>query len=173
MPRKSKTPTGRSAFTLIEILVVIVILMILIALVVGVGIYVRGEARRKTTMTTEAVIESALQAFYDASTPKQFPPVLPTDDTPAKRNAKLYTALMAVPAAKAKLAGLSADANGGTYFKDAFGKEFDYQPTGGLGGQRPVIVSAGSDGSFGYNDANPSTITDDAATKDNIYSDNR
>jgi len=80
--KTTRTSTQRlkaaGAFTLIELLVVIFILGILVTLVVGVATYVYDEAGRKQTQATQAIVMSAIEAFYaefDKYPPDRKPPV--------------------------------------------------------------------------------------------------
>lgn len=57
---------GRAAFTLVELMVVIFIIAIVIAMVVSVSKYVREESARKQTEATQALVMSAVDAFYTA-----------------------------------------------------------------------------------------------------------
>jgi type II secretory pathway pseudopilin PulG len=175
----------RGAFTLIEILVVVVILIIIVALIVSVGSYIRNSAVEKKTRSLEQILMTAVQAYYanqhaypmearNTNAPAEDLAVL--HDIPANTNSELdalfrsenlFYRLNNVPAAKAKLAALPADAIAtdfaarvfdargtsdgnkqiapyGQYFCDSNGVPLDYQTNGGLGGG-PVIISAGKD----------------------------
>ena len=58
-------PAGAAGFTLIEILIVLFIFGVLVTLAVNVARYVYDEAARKKTQSTQAIVISAIQAFYE------------------------------------------------------------------------------------------------------------
>jgi prepilin-type N-terminal cleavage/methylation domain-containing protein len=117
----------RGAFTLIEILVVVVILVIVITLIVNVGSYIRTNAAEKKTRSLEAILMTAVQAFYENqhAYPQEgrvagdnplfvhdIPAGTNTELAALLRSKNLFYRLNNVPAAKAKLAALPADAIG-------------------------------------------------------------
>jgi len=175
-PPPVAAPAARGrAFTLIELLVVILILGILVALVVGVSDYVMGEAARKQTQESQRILVNALQAYYDNSRPRAYPPDMSESETEwsmqdSSGQLVQYLTVGADPnnptpnhpacrAATEKLKDLAQEAYDPPYFRDAYDNEMGYDTDGGIGGG-PVIISAGPDG-------DPNTETD------NIRSDGR
>jgi len=174
--RRFATTAATKAFTLVELMVVMLILGIIVALVVGISDYVMREAVLKQTQESQRILMNAIQAYYDNSRPKAYPPDTGTDlQTMPQMEAsgeQLVQYLTeggdpnnptpdhpACQAAKEKLRDLSQEAYDPPHFRDAYGNAMGYDADGGIGGG-PVIISAGPDG-------DPSTETD------NIRSDGR
>jgi prepilin-type N-terminal cleavage/methylation domain-containing protein len=152
-PRKATAP-GRAAggFTLVEVMVVIVILGILVSLTIGVGRYVSDETARRTTLSTQAIIMSAINAYYDVR--KDYPAEAntsagSTDALAGVRIRGLWDQLVSEPASAKVLQNLSSDAKktAERWFVDGYGKLMDYRKSLGLGGV-PVLISAGRDRNF-------------------------
>jgi len=176
--RRHNRPAG-TGFTLIELLAVIVILGIIVALVISVGVYLRNESSRKSTVATMEIIANALAAYQEdkgitpaEDKPNAFvtnPADAPAEMTAAQQRCKnLYGQLSACKSSADRLASLPQDANDTTnsQFLDGYGNTIDYRIAGGVG-NKPVLISAGPDGKFGI------IPVDLGAQKDNIRSDGR
>lgn len=136
---------SKAGFTIIEMMVVLFILAILVALVVGVGKYVRDEAARKETASTQALLMAAIQAYHDI---RGVYPSEPADDNNTdNRNKNLVLQLRAIEASRSKFDNLPAKARTTDFVVDAYSKTLDYRANMGLGGA-PVIISAGPDQDF-------------------------
>jgi len=162
-----------AGFTLTEILVVIAIITILVGAIVGISAYVFEQSRRKQTETVQKLLLSAIDAYYDASSPKTYPPnTIPPNPldlnqtgfvlmsyltgqngTSPPNTAAVAAATKALQDMPQKALQLSPLA-----ILDGWGKAMRYDPNGGFGG-RPLVTSAGKDGNF--------------VTSDNISSDGR
>ena len=166
-----------AGFTLTEILVVIAIITILVGAIVGISAYVFEQARRKQTETAQKLLLSAIDAYYDASSPKQYPPNTDSGVAAANTGEALVRYLTGrhnnnvsfpdappVVAATKVLQDMPQKAfnpagTGGFNVLDGWGNAMRYDPNGGFGG-RPLVTSNGKDG-------DPNT------TNDNISSDGR
>jgi prepilin-type N-terminal cleavage/methylation domain-containing protein len=174
-------------FTLVELLLVMFILSVLVGLVVGVSWYVIEEGRKKETLGSQKRLMAAIDAYRKATghvpgtaEGVSYEPDSSTDwkRDPDKHIARLLTCLttgkgdgtVAVdvysPLYKATHPFLD-----GVSTTDAYGKSMLYLKDGGVGG-KPVIVSAGPDGWFGYEAAYKTNPTlQKQYQKDNIRSD--
>lgn len=75
------------AFTLIEMLVAVAIVLILMGAMITVTGHLKSEARKRLTQSALGVIATALEQYYENTSPKQYPPmVLSNGDF----NEKLY-----------------------------------------------------------------------------------
>jgi prepilin-type N-terminal cleavage/methylation domain-containing protein len=61
------------AFTLIEMLVAVSIVLILISAMITVTGHLKNEARKRLTASALGVIATALEQYYENTSPKQFP----------------------------------------------------------------------------------------------------
>jgi prepilin-type N-terminal cleavage/methylation domain-containing protein len=169
-------------FTLIELLAVMLIMAVLISLVVAVGNWVREESARKKTGSIQDVAMQAVQAFHDEvgrypgidrngdvdTDLDDDPPDEPEDD---ETTAVLLEYLRAERgdftsddelenavkyATRDMLTNLPAGAmqDNGQYLLDGYKQRMHYDPVGGLGGRRPVLISAGADGRFDQKEDN-------------------
>jgi prepilin-type N-terminal cleavage/methylation domain-containing protein len=169
---------ARRGFTLVELMLVMFILSVLVALVVGVSWYVIQQARKAETISNQTRLMAAVEAYrkttgklpydkqpYDAD----YNPNGPRDYhmEPEKHMKRLLLVLTGQipknPAAeKATKAWL-----GDTSTNDAYGKSMVYFSDKGVGG-KPVVISAGPDGVFGYekNLADPQRYKEDNIRSD-------
>lgn len=173
--RNNRPPRqARRGFTLIELLAVLVILGVILSLIISVGIYLRNEAARKSTVATLDIIANAIAVFQSekAGVAPAFPaPYVSADPNvqPKERSQKLYTELMSVKRSADLIAKLPSDAldkSTPPAFLDGYGNVIDYSRDGGVGNS-PYVKSAGLDGNFGYNPV------DVNAQKDDIRSDGK
>jgi len=163
--------TVRKAFTLVELMVVMLILGIIVALVVGISDYVMREAVLKQTRESQRILMNAIQAYYDNSRPKAYPPDKPGTEWSVEDSGEQLLQYLtegsdpnnptpdhpACQAARERLRDLSQEAYDPPYFRDAYGNIMGYQEAGGIGGG-PVIISVGPDGNF---DTEPDNIRSD------------
>jgi prepilin-type N-terminal cleavage/methylation domain-containing protein len=181
-------------FTLVELLLVMFILSVLLALVVGVSWYVIEEGRKKETIVRQKNLLAAIDAFrkvtgrvpgenagdqvtfdpdssvtykYNAGEMMQKLSNLLTSGSPTNQNPDVTTPLY-------KATSPFLGQAGGTMTTDAYGNSMLYIRDGGVGG-KPVIVSAGPDGKFGFGGKTDGSTTNVPANKqqqkDNIRSD--
>ena len=163
-----------AAFTLIELLIVLFILGVLVTLVVGVTRYVLNEGRRKETITTEALVMQAVEAFHEVTgeyppeADAKYPDYLPNEESIRvlvhylKGDAPVTASVPIRNRINERtgdfLLKLPKDAfTGSGVIRDGFGEALEYDDDGGLGG-RPVVISGGED-------------CDTATAEDNIRSD--
>ena len=64
------------AFTLIEMLVVVAIVLILFGAMITATKHLKAESQRRLTASAIAVVETALDQYYQNTTPKQYPPAV-------------------------------------------------------------------------------------------------
>ena len=186
-------PSGRG-FTLVELLLVMFILSVLLALVVGVSWYVVEEGRKKETVVRQKNLLAAIDAFRKVT--GRVPGEITTDgiffdpdsSVTYKYNAgELMTRLLNV-LTTGSYSNANPDINSalykatspflgqasGTMITDAYGNSMLYIKDGGVGG-KPVIISAGPDGKFGYGGKTDGSTTNAPVNKqqqkDNIRSD--
>jgi len=152
-------PAGAAGFTLIEILIVLFIFGVLLTLAVNVARYVYDEAARKETQSTQAIVISAIQAFYDVTddypddggdpqaSGKSLLKELNGEDISNRFDSDLEKRI--VKATRDILLKLPLDAFkvGDEAIRDSFGRKMRYDKAGGLGGV-PALISAGPDGDF-------------------------
>ena len=62
------------AFTLIEMLVVVAIVLILFGALITATKHLKAESQRRLTASAIAVVETALEQYYENTSPKQYPP---------------------------------------------------------------------------------------------------
>ena len=169
---------GRSAFSLLEILVVIVIISILLTIGVGAMVFAKAHAKKQNTIATMKIVMNAIDAFYEE---EQYYPggaLLPPNRY--RYSDGLHGALFDITyeeragkppshnceyepesIGKEKLTDLDQDVfkfvrvprpgeNDRVVpaFSDGYGKVMLYASDAGLGGT-PVLISAGNDGKFG------------------------
>lgn len=173
---------SRWGFTLVELLLVMFILSVLVALTVGVSWYVIEEGRKKETVNTQKRLIAAIDAYSKVS--GKVPDVVYEPDSsvsykwsPSEHMARLTNQLTTGsqtnnnPDVTAPLYKATRPFLDGVSTTDAYGNSMLYLKEGGLGG-RPVIVSAGPDGKFGYEVAYKLKPEDQKKyQKDNIRSD--
>jgi prepilin-type N-terminal cleavage/methylation domain-containing protein len=160
---------SRRGFTLVELLLVMFILSVLVALVVGVSWYVIEQGRKQETISNQKRLMAAIDAFRKvtghvpgaiASERCTYNPASAVEDNylPSKLMGNLIGVL-----SSGNPSSTSGDNSspiyratrpfigdtGASMTNDAWGNAMVYLMDGGVGG-RPVIVSAGSDGKFGY-----------------------
>lgn len=164
-------PAGRRGFTLVELLLVMFVMAVLVSLVVGVGTYVIEQGRRDETLSKQALLMSAINAYHRVTHK------YPSDrhpDSPDDPNASI-DALMLYLRAEQNTGGDMAEeileatrhhlqAIAGNEKLDAWGNMMRYYAKLGLGG-KPLIVSPGPDEDFGEDDTD--------YRKDNIRSDTK
>ena len=185
---------ARWGFTLVELLLVMFILSVLLALVVGVSWYVVEEGRKKETIVRQKNLLAAIDAFRKVT--GRVPGEITTDgiffdpdsSVTYKYNAgELMTRLINV-LTTGSYTNANPDINSaiykatspflgqasGTMITDAYGNSMLYIKDGGVGG-KPVIISAGPDGKFGYggktDGSTTNALVNKQAQKDNIRSD--
>jgi general secretion pathway protein G len=153
-----KGQTGRSAFTMIEILVVIMIIAILLGIGVGVGKMLLAEADKTLTITNMKIITSALERYKDE-----------TGDYPPQTGDDYWATPLfddSVSTCKSILIEINSDyikKDGTNYIMlDGFDNAIQYSKDGGLAGM-PRLTSYGPDGVEG--------TAGSEEEKDNIYSD--
>lgn len=153
-PTCKRSPTGRGAFTLVELLVVLLILAILLGLVVGISKYIMAESARKQTEATQGVVMVAIERYHEVK--KDYPP----DSADC---VSLMQELRREPAAEEALKTLSTEAypKKDGPLKDGFGEDMQYDKDGGLGGT-PVLISKGADRQTGQADTKADDIRSDA-----------
>lgn len=183
---------SRWGFTLVELLLVMFILSVLVGLVVGVSWYVIEEGRKKETLSSQKKLMAAIDAYRkvmgkvpDKAEGLLYEPDNTNTSTPYKYNPDAQMQRLIVCLTTGKGDGAVLDVNSQIYkathpflgesstgvTTDAYGKSMLYLCEGGVGG-KPVIVSAGPDGIFGYEAAyktNPNMQKQ--YQKDNIRSD--
>jgi prepilin-type N-terminal cleavage/methylation domain-containing protein len=162
---------SRWGFTLVELLLVMFILSVLVGLVVGVSWYVIEEGRKKETLSSQKKLMAAIDAYRKVTghvpgttEGVSYEPDSSSQDKwdPARVMGRLLICLttgegdgtVAVdfnsPLYKATLPFLGDASHPPiTPTTDAYGKPMLYLNDKGVGG-KPVIVSAGPDGKFGY-----------------------
>lgn len=64
------------AFTLIEMLVAVSIVLILMSAMITVTGHLKNEARKRLTASALGVIATALEQYYENTSPKQYPPMV-------------------------------------------------------------------------------------------------
>lgn len=175
----------RAGFTLVELLLVMFVMSVLVALVVGVGRYVIEQGRKQETINNQDRLIGGIDAFhkvvgqYPEDDPNGYGLItilvrqLDGDFSRVKPpGIKTSSALTNEIRDSTKVfVGLGTDDTGvaaAAYTKDAWGNEMVYYNEGGLGG-KPVIISAGPDGDFGFGVSK----LDKEKRKDNIRSDTR
>jgi prepilin-type N-terminal cleavage/methylation domain-containing protein len=179
---------SRWGFTLVELLLVMFILSVLVGLVVGVSWYVIEEGRKKETLSSQKRLMAAIDAYHKVKV--SVPDVVYDPDStstvpykkadPTQVMSRLLTFLTTgkidgildinSPIYKATHPFLGND-DGTSLTTDAYGNSMVYMKDGGVGG-KPVIVSAGPDGIFGYEAAYKTNPTlQKQYQKDNIRSD--
>jgi prepilin-type N-terminal cleavage/methylation domain-containing protein len=176
---------SRWGFTLVELLLVMFILSVLVGLVVGVSWYVIEEGRKKETLSGQKRLMAAIDAYrkVTGSVPNVvYKPDLMSSADPNQVMSLLLTCLRTgsptgildvnSPLYRATLPFLGDESHPPiTPITDAYGKSMLYLYDGGVGG-KPVIVSAGPDGLFGYEKAYKTYPTQQKKyQKDNIRSD--
>ncbi len=164
---------SRWGFTLVELLLVMFILSVLVGLIVGVSWYVIEQGRKQETLSNQKRLMAAIDAYrkVTGSVPNV---VYKPDLTSASDPNQVMTSLLAL---------LSTGSPNGPIYRatrpftdgvptiDAYGKSMLYLYDWGVGG-KPVIVSAGPDGIFGYEKEYKTNPTlQKQYQKDNIYSD--
>jgi prepilin-type N-terminal cleavage/methylation domain-containing protein len=188
-------PSGRG-FTLVELLLVMFILSVILALVVGVSWYVIEEGRKKETIVRQKNLLAAIDAFRKVtghvpgegglSTESIY--FDPDNSVTYKYNASEIMARLINVLTTGSSSNTNPDITSsiykatspflgqasGTMITDAYGNSMLYIRDGGVGG-KPVIISAGPDGKFGYGGKTDGSTTNVAANKqqqkDNIRSD--
>jgi len=178
---------SRWGFTLVELLLVMFILSVLVGLVVGVSWYVIEEGRKKETLGSQKRLMAAIDAFRkveghvpgaiaaegvsyepDSSAADKWDPdkLMPRLIFVLSTGSPTGTVDVNLPLYRATRPFLD-----GVSTTDAYGKSMLYLKDGGVGG-KPVIVSAGPDGVFGYEKAYKTNPTQQKQyQKDNIRSD--
>jgi hypothetical protein len=158
------------------------ILSVLVALAVGVSWYVIEEGRKKETISTQKRLIAAIDVYTKIS--GGVPPVVYEPDSsvsykrdPGEVMTRLYNLLTSGsqttnnPDVTSPLYKATRPFLEGVSTTDAYGNSMLYLKDGGVGG-RPVIVSAGPDGKFGYEVAYKlKPIEQKKYQKDNIRSD--
>jgi len=139
-------PAGRSAFTLVELVVVIFIIAILVTLVVNVSRYVYDEGGRRQTRAIQEIVLEAIEAYHQVT--DEYPPddtghpllyYLKADGADENDRARIRNATGDI------LLKLPEDAINGTDLVDGFGNAMQYEADQGAGGT-PLLTSAGPDG---------------------------
>lgn len=182
---------ARRGFTLVELLLVMFILSVLVGLVVGVSWYVIEMGRKKETLSRQKNLIGAIEGFRkvtghvpgdlpaeqisyepDSSVPYKYYPdkimgnlinVLRTGSYTTNDNPDTTSAIYK---ATNPFLGESGLAN----TTDSWGNSMLYLKDGGVGG-KPVIVSAGPDGKFGYGGKLETGGVNKQYQKDNVRSD--
>ncbi len=173
LPRRMRRADG---VTLVELLAVMLIIGVLVSLVVAVGTWVRDEASRRHTSAIQEIAMEVIQAYYqevgrypgirdDGSVDPDLTDGMPGDPDADETTAVLLEYLRADAGrvdfddeladivrqtTRNRLGNLpegSMDETG-RYLLDGSGRRMHYDPEGGLGGRRPVLVSAGPSGDF-------------------------
>lgn len=176
---------SRWGFTLVELLLVMFILSVLVGLIVGVSWYVIEQGRKQETLSGQKRLMAAIDAYrkVTGSVPNVvYKPDLTSSSDPTLVMSLLLTCLRTgsptgildvnSPLYRATLPFLGDDSHPPiTPTTDAYGKSMLYLYDGGVGG-KPVIVSAGPDGKFGYEkDYRGNSTLQKQYQKDNIRSD--
>ena len=86
----------KTGVTLIEILVAVAVIVILAGIAVGIAEHVGTQSKEKAVKATFALLESALQEYYDFA--GKFPDA--NDVNPMVNSVKLYSELYALPGSR-------------------------------------------------------------------------
>jgi len=139
--------------TLVEMLVVLAVIVLLAGIVVGVGLGIENQSKKKAVKAAFALLESALQEYYDFT--GRFPePNSLLDDTSAKRCEKLYRELNSLPGSRRILENISEKVIRNEFTNpvpgpliyeiyDPWGTVLDYRYI--AGDSFPRLISAGPD----------------------------
>ncbi len=156
LPLAGRTaPAGRSAFTLVELVVAIFIIAILVTLVVNVARYVYDEGGRRQTRAIQEIVLDAVEAYHQATVPQAYPPSDPVgtylllsylkgdsavdDNERARIRNATGDILLKLPEDAVNL-GVNPP-----QLVDGFGRLMTYKKDQGAGGT-PLLTSAGPDG---------------------------
>ncbi|MGC9454193.1 MAG: type II secretion system protein [Phycisphaerae bacterium] len=181
VPRRAAAERS-NGFTLVELLAVMLIMAVLVSLVVAVGNWVREDAARSKTTTIQDIAMQAVKKFHeevgrypgideDGNVDPDLSGAMPSgpenDETTAvlleylqaedsrvdfSSDDDLVTAIRV--ATRQTLTDLPEGAmdESNSYLLDGYEQRMHYDPEGGLGGRRPVLISAGPDGKFDTED---------------------
>jgi prepilin-type N-terminal cleavage/methylation domain-containing protein len=182
---------ARWGFTLVELLLVMFILSVLVGMVVGVSWYVIEMGRKKETLSRQKNLIGAIEGFrkvtghvpgdllgegitFEPDSPQ------PTKSNPAEIMSRLVYVLQTgsptqntnpdTTTAIYKATSPFLGESGGDMKTDSWGNSMLYIKDGGVGG-KPVIVSAGPDGKFGYGGKLETGGVNKQYQKDNVRSD--
>jgi prepilin-type N-terminal cleavage/methylation domain-containing protein len=152
-----KTRNYKSGMSLIEMLIVVGIIAILATMVIGVASRIDNRAKEKGTESLFTLLDSALQEYHEFT--GRFPKQPETDSANAMIHSEyLYSELSSVPGARKILTKLNNSAVKNRYrtsettaeLYDPWGTVLDYRHIPGE--NFPLLVSAGSDKTFGTAD---------------------
>ena len=164
---------SRWGFTLVELLLVMFILSVLVGLIVGVSWYVIEQGRKQETLSNQKRLMAAIDAYrkVTGNVPNVvYKPDLTSASDPNQVMGLLLTTL-STGSPNGPIDRATRPFLDGVSTLDAYGKSMLYLYDGGVGG-KPVIVSAGPDGVFGFEkEYKGNSILQKQYQKDNIRSD--
>jgi len=148
-----KSRKYKAGFTLVEMLIVVAIIAILATMVVGLATRIDNQAKERGLKSTFALLDSALQEYYDywKDSPVPFPD--PNKPPYLTHSAALYGQLYSTPTSRKILEKISSKlirdtpgAVGMPEICDPWGTVLDYRYV--PGDNFPLLVSAGPDRKF-------------------------
>lgn len=143
--------------SLIEMLIVVAVISLLVSIVLGVGNSIQRKANEQLTENTFALLEAALQEYYDY---QDYFPVQSEEnfENAAAHSQMLYQALRSIPGSRKIISKVSNRQIKNKYGDDGTWPEIydpwkmpiDYRYT--TDQTFPVLISAGPDRTFGNSD---------------------
>ena len=142
-----KSHEYNAGFTLVEMLIVVAIIALLATMVVGLAARIDNQSKERALKSTFALLEGALQEYYDYWNAFPYPNPLPPPLYPSP-SAALYGQLYSTPTSRKILEEISSKLirDNPPQIYDPWGTLLDYRYT--LGDNFPMLVSAGPDKSF-------------------------